>query len=78
LHCNVYLWKDINMAAVVIQSKSEKNLKILKELADKLGASFTNIDADQLEDLVLGTLMNKEKTGKEVSRETIMKKLGTA
>lgn len=78
MHCNVYLWKDINMAAVVIQSKSEKNLKILKELADKLGASFTNIDADQLEDLVLGTLMNKEKTGKEVSRETIMKKLGTA
>jgi len=66
------------MEAIVIQSQSKENLRIFKELATKLGENVINLDAEQLEDLAFGLLMKKEKTGKTVSRETIMKKLRAA
>jgi len=66
------------MTAIVIQSKSEENLRLLKELALKLGENVTSLEADQFEDFALGKMMQKEKTGKIVSRETIMKKLKKA
>ena len=66
------------MGAIVIQSQSKENLKLLKELASKLGENAISIDAEQLEDIAFGMLMKKEKTGKTVSRETIMKKLRAA
>ena len=62
------------MSAIVIQVDS-KSKKILSELAKKLGGKVLSIDDDQYEDIALGNLMDKEKTGKAVSRETIMKKL---
>jgi hypothetical protein len=63
------------MAAIVIRSKSTTNLKLLMELAKRLGESASALSDEQLEDLSLGFLMKKEKTGKNVSREAIMKKL---
>jgi hypothetical protein len=62
------------MTAIVIKADNQSN-KILKELAMKLGAKVLNINDEQYEDLALGYLMDKSKTGKTVSRETIMKKL---
>lgn len=62
------------MRAIVIKADNQ-NTKILRELARKLGANVLNINEEQFEDLALGTIMDKVKTGKTVSRESIMKKL---
>ena len=62
------------MSAIVIQADPKSN-KILAELAKKLGGNVLAIDDRQYEDIALGTLMDKEKTGKVVSRNDIMKKL---
>ena len=62
------------MSAIVIQADPKSN-KILAELAKKLGGKVLAIDDRQYEDIALGTLMDKEKTGKVVSRNHIMKKL---
>ena len=62
------------MSAIVIKADNQ-NAKILRELAKKLGASVLSINEEQYEDLALGTLMNRVKTGKTVNRESIMKKL---
>jgi len=62
------------MSALVIKVDSKSN-KIIKELAKKLGGIVLSIDDNQYEDIALGYLMDKEKTGKTVSREEIMKKL---
>ena len=62
------------MSAIVIKADNQSN-KILKELAKKLGANVLNINDEQYEDLSLGYLMDKAKTGKIVSRENIIKKL---
>jgi hypothetical protein len=64
------------MGAIVIKADS-KSSKILKELAEKLGGDVTTITEEQYEDVLLGTLMNKEKTGKNSSRSAIFKKLGS-
>jgi len=62
------------MSAIVIKADNQ-NTKILKELAKKLGADVLNINEEQYEDLALGLLMEKARTGETVSRESIMKKL---
>ena len=62
------------MKAIVIKADNQ-NTKILRELAKKLGANVLNINEEQFEDLALGILMDKVKTGKTVSRDSIMKKL---
>jgi hypothetical protein len=62
------------MSAIVIQADPKSN-KILAELAKKLGGNVLAIDDGQYEDIALGALMEKEKTGKVVSRKDIMKKL---
>lgn len=62
------------MSAIVIKTDNQ-NTKILKELAKKLGANVLNINEEQYEDLALGLLMDRSKTGETVSRDSIMKKL---
>ncbi len=67
--------KTIKMGAIIIKADN-KSSKILKELAVRLGGDVTTISDEQYEDVLLGTLMEKEKTGKNVSRTAIFKKLG--
>ena len=64
------------MGAIVIKADN-KSSKILKELAEKLGGSVTSISEDQYEDVLLGSLMEKEKTGKNATRASVFKKLGS-
>jgi hypothetical protein len=65
------------METLVIQSKSKVNLKILAELARKLGEHTSEFSGEKSEDFDLGLLMENEKTGKTVTREAIMRKLHT-
>ncbi len=62
------------MDAIIIKADKKSN-KILAELAKKLGGNVIDINAEQYEDFILGTMMDAAKTGKTVSRETIFKKL---
>lgn len=64
------------MAAILIKADS-KSSKLLMELAEKLGGNVTPITEEQYEDVLLGALMDKEKTGKNVTRAAIFKKLGS-
>ena len=63
------------MDAIVIKSKSKDNLRLLMELAKKLGEDVSSLSKEQMEDLALGKLMKRAKTGKNVSREAIMRQL---
>jgi hypothetical protein len=62
------------MGAIIIKADNQSS-KILKELAERLGARVTNVKDEQYEDFILGTLMDSVKTGKTVSREEIFRKL---
>ena len=62
------------MSAIVINTDN-KNSRMLAELAKRLGAEVTPISDVQLEDLMLGSKMDMEKTGKTVSRNRIMQLL---
>jgi hypothetical protein len=62
------------MEAIIIKADRQSS-KILKELAERLGARVTNVKDEQYEDIMLGTIMDEEKTGKTFSREAILKKL---
>lgn len=62
------------MGAILIKADS-KSSKILKELAERLGGDVTTISDEQYEDVLLGVLIDKEKTGKNTTRDAIFKKL---
>ena len=62
------------MSTILIKV-DKSNSKILTELARKLGGDVIDVNDDAFEDLMLGTLMDKTKTGKTVSKNTILKKL---
>jgi hypothetical protein len=62
------------MSAILIKANKENN-KILADLAKKLGGNVIDLNENQFEDLMLGRLMDSVKTGKTVSKSTILKKL---
>lgn len=62
------------MSTILIKADKQSN-KILSELAKKLGGDVINMKDEQFEDLMLGTMMDKVKTGKTVSKDTIIRKL---
>lgn len=62
------------MSAIIIKA-DEKSNKLLKELAKQLGANVVSLNDNQYEDFLLGTIIDAEKTEKDVSREEIFQKL---
>ena len=65
------------MSALLIKTDIDSK-KLLAELAKRLGGDVISLSDEQFEDLALGALMDKVKTGKTVSRELVMKKLKRA
>ncbi len=63
------------MEGLIIRSRSKENLKLLSSLAKKLGEDVKPISMDEMEDLYLGQLMKKVKTGKNASQPAVLKKL---
>ena len=61
------------MGSIVIKSSNSKNLRLLTELAKQLGETVDKLSPSQAEDIQLGLMMKREKTGKAVSRERIFK-----
>lgn len=62
------------MGAIVIKSDS-KSLKLIAELAKRLGSKVAKLDDEQLEDFTFGEMMKEAKTGELASRESVMQKL---
>jgi hypothetical protein len=63
------------METVIIKSKSRSNAELLVEMAKKIGDEAKLLTTEQSEDMALGMLMKKNKTGINVSKKTILKKL---
>lgn len=62
------------MGAIIIKSDA-KSLKLIMEIAKRMGSQVAKLDDDQLEDFTFGEMLKEAKTGKLVSRETILQKL---
>lgn len=62
------------MEAIIIKNDS-KSLKLIMEIAKRMGSQVSKLDNDQLEDFTFGEMLKESKTGELVSRETIMQKL---
>ena len=62
------------MGAIIIKADKKSN-EILSELARKLGGNVLSLNDEQFEDFALGSLMDAEKTGEAVSRDSIFRKL---
>jgi hypothetical protein len=62
------------MDAIIIKA-DRKTIEILSKLARRLEGEVLNITNTQFEDFALGSQMDLVKTGKNVSRKKIMKKL---
>jgi hypothetical protein len=63
------------MASILIQSDNSEDMDLIVKLAKKLGIQVNDISDEVSEDLTLGKVMTKLKTGTSVSRDSIMKKL---
>ena len=62
------------MSTILIKTDT-KNIKLQEQLALQLGGDVIKLSDTQFEDLMLGALMNSVKTGKIVSKNSILKKL---
>ena len=63
------------MTTLLINAKKPDNAKFILELVNKLGETGEILTSEKKEDVLLGVIMNEEKTGTNVSRDTIFKKL---
>lgn len=62
------------MENLLIKS-SPSNSKLIKEYALKIGATVKKLNSDHLEDIALGELMDKVKTGEFIMKEEVMEYL---
>lgn len=63
------------METIVVKTRSKSNAALIIELVKKIGDEAELLTEEQTEDISFGLLMKKVKTGKNVSRDTIMQKL---
>ncbi len=63
------------MATIIIQTESKSTTKLMLDLAKKLGEKASVLSKDIEEDLIFGSMMEKAKTNKLVSKESILNSL---
>jgi len=63
------------METIIIQAASKSNGKLLMEMAKKLGENVRILDKETAEDLSFGKMMQEAKTGKLVSKKSILSQL---
>lgn len=63
------------MEAIIVHGTNKKNTRLIIDLVKRLGGSVSCLSKEQYEDILMGELMNNIKTGKEVSKTSIMEKL---
>jgi hypothetical protein len=63
------------METVVLHSNSKKNLKLITELALKIGVSVKYLTNDEKEDIGLAVAIKNGRTGKFVDTDEFIEKL---
>ncbi len=63
------------MATIVIDTKTNKNTEFILEFIKKIGEKGKVLTRIEREDFLFGQIIQKERTGRKVSRDTIMKNL---
>lgn len=63
------------MKTVILSGESEADLKLILELAHRLGIKTKVLTEEDAEDLAMVYAMQKENTGESVDRSAIMKSL---
>lgn len=63
------------MTTILINTKEKSSAKFILELIERLGEKAITISPENQEDVLLGAIMDNEKTGETVSRAAIFKKL---
>lgn len=74
ISCIIFTKKN-KMEAIIVYGTDKKNTRLIIELAKQLGGKVSGLTKDQYEDILLGNIMDKVKTGKEVSKSAILEKL---
>ncbi len=64
------------MDTLIINTKKSGNAELILELVKKLGEEGKILSQEEQEDFLLGRIMEAESTGKDVSKEAILKQLG--
>lgn len=62
------------MSFIIIDAESDKS-KLILSLVKKMGARAKKINATAMEDIFFGDTIQKVKTGKLVSKSSVLKKL---
>ena len=65
------------MKSILVTPKSRKEFEFLFGLLNKLGVSSRTLTIDEMEDLGMSLLMKQADRSKKVSRESVMRKLGS-
>jgi hypothetical protein len=60
------------MEAIIVHGTDKKNTRLIIELARQLGGKVSGLSKEQFEDIMLGNIMDKVKTGQEVSKSAIL------
>ena len=63
------------MESAILQTDSDKDLRLILQLAKKLGISARKLSKDEFEDIGLSIAIEEGETGKHVDTETYLKKL---
>jgi hypothetical protein len=63
------------MESLLLQSESKKDIKMLAELAKKVGLKAYFMSKDDMEDIGLAKAMKKGRTGEYVNTDAYLKKL---
>ena len=64
------------MDTLIINTKKSGNAELILELVRKLGEEGKILSKEEQEDFLFGQIMEAENTGKDVSKEEILKQLG--
>jgi hypothetical protein len=64
------------MEVAIVQTEDKADLKLLAEVARKMGIRFKVLTEEQKEDIGMGLLMKEADRSQKVSEEEIMRKLG--
>jgi hypothetical protein len=63
------------METLLLQSESKKDMKMMADLAQKIGLKAYLLNKNDMEDMALAEAMKKSRTGKYVNTTAYLKKL---
>jgi hypothetical protein len=63
------------MSTILLEGESESTMKLVMELAQKLGLKMKVLSKSDVEDIKLGQMMDNVKTNEFVNEDTILYKL---